>query len=608
MTHRSELAQAKSARLRLLATSDLHMQLKDYDYMADNPSSQGSLTQLGPVITKARAEAEDAGATVLLVDNGDSLQGPPLGDMAAQDVDQKHPLMQMFTHLGYDVLGLGNHDFDFGLETLRGILEQSPCPVVCSNLSEITPLGLPITPSLILDVAHPSGVIKVGFFSCLPPQTMMWNADTLSGKAKVLDIVETAQAQAQDLRRQECDVVIALAHSGLGVLATDTENAENAALRVAALAEIDVVVAGHSHRQYACDAVVQPGASGSHLGVVDLELGKTPEGGWCVLDTKAGLRPASESPDPALDALIAPQHAQAVSQLNTVVGQTEIPLHSYFGLFAPDPCQKLCAQMQATALSQHIPASYTDLPILSAVAPSRFGGRSGPSAYTDIPAGPLRERHILDICIFDNKLAAAVLSGAQIRDWLEMSAGLFLGISPGETRAILNPNFAGHNFDSIYGLTYEIDLSQPAKFDPDGNLVHPDSSRIRHLSWNGSPIDPNQRFVVAMTSYRIGGGGNIPALHNVSAIKLPKLPLRDLLRTWWADKSTTTFAQRFPWRFASIPNATAIVTTGPGAERYLGSPNIPALTPLGLNAQGFLELQLPLDSTWGSGDSGLAKT
>ena len=70
--------------------------------------------------------ADQRNITTLLMDNGDGLQGTPLGEVAAEKQDQPHPLMQAFAHLRYDAIGLGNHDFNFGLETLDNVLAQAP--------------------------------------------------------------------------------------------------------------------------------------------------------------------------------------------------------------------------------------------------------------------------------------------------------------------------------------------------------------------------------------------------------------------------------------------------------------------------------------------------
>ena len=163
-----------TVRLRLLATTDLHMALAGTDPADDRPVP--GLTRLATLIATARSEVP--GAICLLLDNGDALQGGALGELAASG--DRHPAMHAFRYLGYDALGLGNHDFDLGLDHLGQVLRQAPCPVVCSNLDTAEDRGF--APSAVIERDTPAGTLRVGILSFLPPQTTMWNARHLQGR------------------------------------------------------------------------------------------------------------------------------------------------------------------------------------------------------------------------------------------------------------------------------------------------------------------------------------------------------------------------------------------------------------------------------------------
>ncbi len=131
-------------------------------------------------------------------------------------------------------------------------------------------------------------------------------------------------------------------------------------------------------------------------------------------------------------------------------------------------------------------AEYKDLPILSAAAPFKAGGRGGPEYYTDVPAGDIAIKNVADLYLYPNTLQAVLITGADVREWLEMSAGIFNQINPGEAdQKLLNDGFPSYNYDVIDGVTYEIDLSQPSRYDKDGNVVAPDAHRIVNLKFNG---------------------------------------------------------------------------------------------------------------------------
>lgn len=115
-----------SGRLRVLATTDLHCHLLGHDYYADRADPAVGLSRVASLIAEERAEAAARGEACLLVDNGDGFQGAPLGDIEPGST-RPHPLAVAFDVLGYDAVGLGNHDFDIGLERLSRVLADVRC-------------------------------------------------------------------------------------------------------------------------------------------------------------------------------------------------------------------------------------------------------------------------------------------------------------------------------------------------------------------------------------------------------------------------------------------------------------------------------------------------
>lgn len=606
----------RQASLRVLATTDLHMNLLGHDYFGDRAVPGIGLSRTATLIKQARGEAVDMAAATLLVDNGDGLQGTPLGELA--DNTAPHPLMQAFQVLKHDAIGLGNHDFNYGLEALERALSDAPCPVICSNMTAVdADTKLPFVTSAVLERQFPSypetPPIKIGLLSVLPLQTLQWDAHLLAGRVQIENTVQAARATSAALRAAGCDLVIALAHTGLGQ-DNEATDSENTLQHLALIGDIDALVGGHTHLQLPdpdvpfAKPVVMPGSLGSHLGVIDLRLEHSVNGwqltGWdCELRAIAKRNETGHlAPlvveDPVFVSALAKAHNDTRTRMSQPVGHNPQSLHSFFTFFAPDRALALVARAQAAAL-QPLLANTAEgkLPLLSAVSPYKFGGRAGPAHYTDVPAGPLCRRHVADLHIFPNQLNAVSLSGAQVLEWLEMSAGVFNQVALGSSdTALVNPDRAGHNFDSLHGLTYQIDLSVPARFHASGHLADANAHRVRTPCWNGQPLDPEQQFVVAINSHRAGGGGNFTMVHQAPHLSLPRRPIQDVLYDYLngslpADPLATAPP---PWHFSSLPNTKVLAFTGPTARQHLHELADLNLAPGEMTANGFLKLHLPL--------------
>lgn len=619
------------ARVRVLATTDLHMHLTSFDYYADRPDPTVGLTRIASLIGQARCEATENGALTLLFDNGDALQGTPLADLVSEQSNRSHPMMRAFGHLRFDAVGLGNHDFNYGLKTLDRALLQAPCPVLSSNmrrLGQAKPCGF--APFAILDRIIQAGgdewPIRIGVLSFLPPQTALWDGHLLRDLVEVDDILDSARRWLPEMKQAGCDLILALAHTGLDQ--TDPIPAmENAVIPLAALDGIDGVIAGHTHLHLPgiahaglphVDAdtgsvhgkpVVMAGSSGSHLGVIDFELEAKAGGGWTISGFQCALRPVARrdadgapvavaGEDQELVRVLAEDHADTRSLMAQVIGHSDQTLHSYFTFFAPDRSLALVAQAQAAALRPFLADSEAEaLPLLSATAPGKFGARAGPEHFTDVPAGPLSLRHVADLHVFPNEIRAVIITGQQVFDWLEMSASLFHQIIPGsQGGALVDPQMPGHNFDVLHGLQYQIDLSAPARFNPDGSVRNAITRRVQHVSWQGRPVTDDQRFAVAVNSYRLGGGGNVAALVHARQVTVPHLPIRDALcryltRQYPIDPLAT---QESVWSFVPLPGTSATVLTGPGAVRHLPELADRGVTKVGVDYHGFLHLNVPL--------------
>ena len=265
-----------------------------------------------------------------------------------------------------------------------------------------------------------------------------------------------------------------------------------------------------------------PGFWGSHLGIVDLDLVKA-EGAWKVSASKSEARPIYErverkivpkvQSEAAVLAASQGDHDATLKYVREPVGTTKVPINSYYSLISDDASVKIVAEAQAWYVADLLKTTeYKDLPLLSAAAPFKAGGRGGPAYFTDIKVGPLAIKDMADIYIYPNTIRAVKITGAQVREWLERSAGIYNRIDPAKAgeQELVNQKFPAYNFDVIAGVTYRIDVAQPSRYDLDGKLVEPAAHRIKDLAYQGKPVADDQVFIVATNNYRAAGGGNFP--------------------------------------------------------------------------------------------------
>ncbi|MCE8006049.1 MAG: bifunctional metallophosphatase/5'-nucleotidase [Aestuariivita sp.] len=585
------------------------MQLRSFDYYTDRKTEGAGMARLATLIRRKRAKAEAQGHIVLTLDNGDSLQGTPLDEQAIAADDGPHIFYRALDLMTYDAAGLGNHDFNFDLDHLSASLEGAPLPILCANARRLDGGSLPVERWTVFDRVLQGSPLRVGVFSVLPPQTLIWDADHLAGRVAIDDITQTARTAIAALQECGCDVIVALAHTGLGER-HEKPGQENALWPLSTLDGLDAIVGGHTHLRLPDPGapvgsdtargllngtpVVMPGVGGAHLGVIDLDLARTATGGWAVASGQARLDPTHAGEDADVTRITDPLHRATRVWLSRRVGYTPVPLHSYFGFLAPSPALELVAGAKAHAL-RALGCVPDDLPLLSAVAPAKMGGRGGPENYVDIPAGPLNLRHVFDLCIFPNRLAAVIVTGTDLADWIEMSAGLFNTIAPGRGgQILLNPDRPAHGSDLFYGVEYTLDLTRPSRFGEDGVLVDPGHRRLTSLRYRGRDVRPEHRFAVALSSYRANGGGNVRALERATRFAIPNLLVRQCLLEYLDQNRFADRAFRSPCQFNPIPGAEVIVATGPGAAPYLGEISDINCGSDGLDANGFERLRLRL--------------
>lgn len=453
--------QAATVDLRILETTDLHSNMMDFDYYKDTATEKFGLVRTASLINAARGEVKNS----VLVDNGDLIQGSPLGDyMAAKGIKagEIHPVYKAMNTLDYAVGNLGNHEFNYGLDYLHKALAGAKFPYVNANIIDAKSKKPLFTPYLIKETAvqdkeGQTHTLRIGYIGFVPPQIMVWDKANLNGKVTVNDITETARHYVPEMRAKGADLVVVVAHSGLSAEPYQAM-AENSVYYLSEVPGVDAILFGHAHAVFpgkdfaaikgadiskgTLNGIpsVMPGMWGDHLGVVDLVLNND-SGKWQVTQSRAEARPIYDAAakkalvgeDSKLVAILKHDHDATRHFVGKAIGQSADNMYSYLSLVQDDPTVQVVNNAQKAYVEHFIQGDpdLAKLPVLSAAAPFKAGGRKNdPASFVEVEKGQLTFRNAADLYLYPNTLVVVKATGKEVKEWLECSAGQFNQIDP----------------------------------------------------------------------------------------------------------------------------------------------------------------------------------
>jgi 2',3'-cyclic-nucleotide 2'-phosphodiesterase (5'-nucleotidase family) len=537
----AEAATAKGANgsvtITVMGTSDIHSHAVDWDYYNDAAyrDSAGNVVGLARVSSLVKQIRADRGRErTLLFDAGDTIQGTPLGFYYATvepitTTGQMHPMALQMNAMGFDAVALGNHEFNYGLPLLDKWISQMRAPVLAANAVHAG-TDRPAFRPYIIKTMHVPGhpPIRVALLGLTNPGVAIWDKANVSGKLDFLDLVETAKKWVPIIRAQGVDVMVVSAHAGDSGLSSYTGDipVENASAMVAQqVPGIDAILFGHAHndvpqRFVTNDAtgetvvMSEPKCWGERLSVFDITLTRH-RGRWKVTGKSATtVNTNTVQEDPALVTLVKKQHDAVVAYVNQEVAT------STEAMSAAESCWKDTAILDYVHLVQTAKVkeavagtAYASLPVVSIAAPF--------SRLATFPAGKVTIKDIAGLYIYDNTLLGSVLTGAQIKDYLEYSAQYFTQVAanaPVDPASWTNAhNRPDYNYDQFSGVTYDIDIAQP------------EGSRIRNLAYDGTAVTADQKFVVAVNNYRQSGGGGFPHIATAPVVYNAQVAIREAI-------------------------------------------------------------------------------
>ncbi|MFC5800538.1 bifunctional metallophosphatase/5'-nucleotidase [Streptomyces formicae] len=541
----------------VMGTTDLHGNVFNWDYFTDREFDDKSHNDVGlaKISTLVNQVREEKGrGNTLLIDAGDTIQGTQLSyyyakiDPITARRGPVHPMAQAMNAIGYDAAALGNHEFNYGIPVLRKFQEQCDFPLLGANALDAKTLRPAFPPYSMHRLRTPYGRdVRVAVLGLTNPGIAIWDKANVGGKMVFPGLEEQAAKWVPKLRSMGADVVIVSAHSGSSGTSSYGDQLpyiENAAALVAEqVPGIDAILVGHAHTEIAEYVVVnketgrpvvlsEPLKWGQRLTLFDIEV-VWERGRWTVAKVGAKvLNSNTVAEDPKVTGLLADEHRKVVTYVNQTIGTSTAAMATADAPWKDEPIIDLINHVQAETVKAALAGGqWAALPVLSQA--SCF------SRTAAIPAGQVTIKDAAGLYPFENTLEARLLTGAQLKDYLEFSARYYVQTpagAPVDTAKLTNADgIPDYNYDAVSGLTYEIDIAKPA------------GSRIVGLAFEGRPVDPAAQFVLAVNNYRASGGGAFPHVAKAQQLWANSDEIRNTIIQWVQAQGTVD-----PAAFASV--------------------------------------------------------
>ncbi|REK86100.1 bifunctional metallophosphatase/5'-nucleotidase [Streptomyces inhibens] len=542
----------------VMGTTDLHGNVFNWDYAADAEFDDAAhndvgLAKISTLVADVRREK--GRHNTLLIDAGDTIQGTQLAYYYAKvdpitDPDGPvHPMARAMNAIGYDAAALGNHEFNYGIPVLRKFEESCDFPLLGANAVDAKSLRPAFWPYVMKRLRSPHGrEVKVAVLGLTNPGIAIWDKAHVQGKLAFPGLVEQAAKWVPKLRSMGADVVIVSAHSGTSGTSSYGDQlpyVENAAVLVAEqVPGIDAILVGHAHveiperrvlnEQSGREVVLsEPLKWGQRLTLFDVVV-EWRRGRWEVGSVGSRvLNSNAVAEDRRITGLLRAEHRKVVAYVNRVIGRSKAEMTAAQAPVRDTPILDFIAFVQAEVVRKALAGSaYASLPVLSQA--SCF------SRTATVPEGDVTIRSMAALYPFDNTLEARVLTGAQVRAYLEFSARYYVrtaaGDGPVDPSKITNADGTpDYNYDAVSGVSYEIDIARPV------------GQRIGKLMFGGKPVDDAARFVLAVNNYRASGGGNFPHVAAAEQVWSTSDEIRNVIIGWVQENGEID-----PVKFASV--------------------------------------------------------
>ena len=524
---------AQTAKVSILATTDLHGYIYPYDYFGQKPANYG-LAKIATLVAEQRKSTPDA----LLIDIGDTIQGSPLESVyqtykqsgrlpagitipaRALSID---PMMLVMNSMRFDAMTVGNHEFNYGLENMNAARRVARFPWLSAN----TVASGPNTKTFIPYLEKTVQGVRVAIIGLTTPGIPLWekpeNYKGYSWENPTASLKRLLEIWGDN----KPDLIIVAAHGGID----KSGGTENFAWQVAEVPGVHAVVFGHSHGEVAetfngDTLLTQPKNYGASLTRLDFEFTQTANGKWQMSKRRSHLIKATDQtvPDDQILALAKPYHDATEQYLSSPIVQSSIDLSAATGRYEDSALVDAIHEVQLFYTKADVSLSALFNPRLT------------------VKKGPVTVREAAALYVYDNTLYKIEGNGAMLRAALE-NAALYFESCPTpkcDTGNLLTPKFMGFNFDMAEGVTYEIDLSKPA------------GQRIQNLNFKGAPLKDNQPLTIALNNYRAAGSAGYGMFKEAKVLWQSNDAIRDLIIDYYTKKKSFPTKPSNNWQLLPV--------------------------------------------------------
>ncbi|MBO5154830.1 MAG: metallophosphoesterase [Eubacterium sp.] len=529
--------------LRILSTTDLHGQSVNINYDSAYEYKKGSLAQAATLINEAKASLKYG--NTLLVDIGDTIYGYGSDSIYRGSVTGGEYMYAEMAQMGYDAMTVGNHDFDYGYMYLKDQLEEAGLgsKVIVSNVYDaqskknIWAENKVITKKLKTTTGKTISV-KIGLIGVTTPTLTTHYDHSLLLTTK--DMVDSVEEQVEKLKTKNVDLIIALAHTGIGSDGEYVQMSENAAYELSKIDGLDAIVGGHAHVNFpSSDANVQKfynysGVSadgllngkpyvavkdhGAGVGMIDLKLklvnGKVQVAGS---NTKIKYVKTSTKPDPTVTEINDQYQEQFDEIYNTSLAKVNGRVTNYFGPLEDNVAVQLANEAKihyGLEYINNVATDFKDCPVVAVTSYNLTGNQSAQD-YIDVE-GDFTVADALNIQNWNKEFAFIYsITGDQLREWLEWVASAYQKPSAAMNSdwkdsvvqqhvedenlvPVLNKDWLDDwsGFLVFDGVEYEIDPTKSARYNKDGDLINENAHRVTKFTCNGKEVTDDMEFVL----------------------------------------------------------------------------------------------------------------